>query len=140
MDSNKKLAGLPPKKKLSKLHMDSRNPVLYPPPWVPVESARLPWNVGISFGICWNGRNFEFQWILPDSEWNFNGFHWILSNISMDLQLLWKVRPYATSKFHTKLIFEHRYCIDNYLHNYIQKISKGGVVWCGVIWRGEGVV
>ncbi|KIK01572.1 hypothetical protein K443DRAFT_6759 [Laccaria amethystina LaAM-08-1] len=34
--------------------------VLYPPPWVPAESTRLPWNVRIPFRICGNGRNLIF--------------------------------------------------------------------------------
>jgi len=41
--------------------------VLYPPPWLPPDSARLQWNVGIPFGIRRNGRNVAFLWILPDS-------------------------------------------------------------------------
>jgi len=41
--------------------------VLYPPPWLPPDSTRLQWNVGIPFGIRWNGRNVAFLWIPPDS-------------------------------------------------------------------------
>ena len=47
--------------------------VLYPPPGVLADSARIPWNVGIPLGIRRNGRNVPFLWIPMDSQWNSSG-------------------------------------------------------------------
>ena len=59
--------------------------VLYPPPGVLADSARIPWNVGIPLGIRRNGRNVPFLWIPMDSQWNLNGipgkFHGISTQI-----------------------------------------------------------
>ena len=41
--------------------------VLYPPPWLPVDSD---WNVGIPSGICWNGQNLSFCQTPMESKWN----------------------------------------------------------------------
>ena len=48
--------------------------VLYPPPWVPVDST----------GILWNGRNVQFLWIPMDSQWNSREIPWNSRMISMD--------------------------------------------------------
>ena len=58
--------------------------VLYPPPWVPADSTGIPWNVGIPFGFCQNGRNIKFPWI-PSVIWM--EFPWIPSVIWM--KFLW---------------------------------------------------
>ena len=74
---------------LSQIRTSIKLTVLYPPTWVPADSGGLPWNVGIPCGIRWNGRNLIFRWIPPDSEWNSNGFHWILNGIPMDSAGFW---------------------------------------------------
>ena len=78
---------------MSRLHalMWPNQSVLYPPPWVLEDSAKILQNVGIPLGIHRNGRSVQFLWIFMEFQGNsmeiLEWFLWIPSGIWVEFPL-----------------------------------------------------
>jgi hypothetical protein len=111
--------------------------VVYPPPQIPdglqVDSISLC-GLHLEKTSTYNSVQNP-SGVHMESTWNPPGIHLEsdmidigakLKSLSYNIYILnlifYQVRPYSSSKFHTKLICEHRYCIDSYSHNYIQTV------------------